>query len=194
LPYGGGIGINRLRDVAPHRTTVQPPLKKRAPAAITRAEEDGPDEPAATMILVADPRAASAALISRHLEGAGYRCITAANGNEALAMIDEQRPTACVLEVMLGAGPTGYEIVRQMRALPDTELTPVVLMSARAGKLDRDFAFTVGANDYFKKPFRCGELITRLEALAPLGAAPRRLAVRRRRGCRPQTRIALAAR
>jgi len=143
-------------------------------------------------ILVADPAAHTAALIARHLDGAGYHAVTAAGSAEALAAIDERRPAACVLEVMLGGGLSGYQLVRQLRALPETASTPIVLMSARAGKLDRDFAFTVGANDYFKKPFRVGELIARLEAL--VAPAPRRIVARRTRGCRPRTGALLAAR
>src|SRR5947209_14417211 len=143
-------------------------------------------------IVVADPAAQSAAVIARQLNVAGYRAITASNGLQAVELIDERLPAACVLEVMLGDGPTGYELVRQMRAQLQTASIPVVLMSARAGKLDRDFAFTVGANDYFKKPFRCGELIARLETL--VAPAPRRIVARRTRGCRPRTGALLAAR
>ena len=142
-------------------------------------------------VLVADPAAHTAALIARHLERAGYRVVTAASGPQALAAIDAHRPDACVLEVMLGGGLNGYELVRQLRTV---DSVPVVLMSARAGKLDRDFAFTVGANDYFRKPFRCSELIDRLGQLAP---APRPYVVARparSRGCRPRPAIALAGR
>jgi DNA-binding response OmpR family regulator len=41
------------------------------------------------------------------------------------------------------------------------------MISARAGKLDRDFAFTVGCDDYVKKPFHSSELVARLALLAP---------------------------
>jgi DNA-binding response OmpR family regulator len=41
------------------------------------------------------------------------------------------------------------------------------MISARAGKLDRDFAFTVGCDDYVKKPFPSSELVARLALLAP---------------------------
>jgi DNA-binding response OmpR family regulator len=143
-------------------------------------------------ILVADPAAHTAALIARHLDAAGYRPVSVASGADALAAIDERHPSACVLEVMLGDRLTGYELVRQLRALPETASTPILLMSARAGKLDRDFAFTVGANDYFKKPFRVGELIARLETLVT--PAPRRIVARRTRACAPRRGALLAAR
>jgi DNA-binding response OmpR family regulator len=46
------------------------------------------------------------------------------------------------------------------------------MISARAGKLDRDFAFTVGADDYVKKPFRSADLVARLALLVPTDGAP----------------------
>jgi DNA-binding response OmpR family regulator len=46
------------------------------------------------------------------------------------------------------------------------------MISARAGKLDRDFAFTVGADDYVKKPFRTADLVARLGLLVPAGPSP----------------------
>jgi DNA-binding response OmpR family regulator len=145
----------------------------------------------APTILVADRAADTVALLARQLERGGYRCVTAASGVATLAAVDARRPDACVLEVMLGPGPSGYEVVRQLRAAGED--IPLLLMSARAGKLDRDFAFTVGANDYFRKPFRCGELITRLETLVPV-RAPVAAPPLRRRGCQPRPAFALAAR
>lgn len=133
------------------------------------------------LVLVADPASASAALIASQLEWAGYETITASCGAEAVELIDRLGPAGCVLEVMLGDGPTGYEIVRRMRAKPETALTPTVLMSARAGKLDRDFAFTVGANDYFKKPFQCGDLVARVATLVPASAPVVDISARRAR-------------
>jgi DNA-binding response OmpR family regulator len=46
------------------------------------------------------------------------------------------------------------------------------MISARAGKLDRDFAFTVGADDYVRKPFLSSDLVGRLAMLLPSPAAP----------------------
>jgi DNA-binding response OmpR family regulator len=77
-----------------------------------------------------------------------------------------------VLEVKMDV-LTGYEVVRQLREDARNRLTPVVMISARAGKLDRDFAFTVGADDYVKKPFRSADLVARLALLVPSPNAPK---------------------
>jgi CheY-like chemotaxis protein len=124
-------------------------------------------------VIVADPDPEASALLSRQLEWAGYEVTTAGNGRDALDLICRLKPAAAVLEVKMDV-LTGYEVVRRMRDDDRSRLVPVVMISARAGKLDRDFAFTVGADDYVKKPFRSAELIARLALLAPSPLAPKK--------------------
>ena len=123
-------------------------------------------------VIVADPDPEASALLARQLEWAGYEVTTAANGRDALDLIARLRPAAAVLEVKMDI-LTGYEVVRQMREDDRSRLVPVVMISARAGKLDRDFAFTVGADDYVKTPFRSADLVARLALLAPSPDAPK---------------------
>jgi CheY-like chemotaxis protein len=119
-------------------------------------------------VLVADPDPETSALIARQLEWSGYEVSTASNGRDALDLITRLRPAAAVLEVKMEL-LTGYEVVRQIRENDRTRLVPVVMISARAGKLDRDFAFTVGADEYVKKPFRTADLVAKLAMLVPGG-------------------------
>jgi DNA-binding response OmpR family regulator len=123
-------------------------------------------------VVVADPDPETSALLARQLEWAGYDVSTAFNGRDALDLIGRMRPAAVVLEVKMEI-LTGYEVVRQLREDKRHRLTPVVMISARAGKLDRDFAFTVGADDYVKKPFRSADLVARLALLVPVPDAPK---------------------
>ena len=115
-------------------------------------------------VLVADPDPETSALLARALEWSGYEVTTAANGQEALELITRLRPVAAVLEVTMEI-INGYEVVRKLREA--SQKLPVLMISARAGKLDRDFAFTVGADDYVKKPFHSSELVARLALLMP---------------------------
>jgi DNA-binding response OmpR family regulator len=125
------------------------------------------------LVLVADPDVEYAALIARQLEWAGYGVITTGTDAEALALIEEKRPDALIVEAKL---PThsGYELVRELRDQPQHRLMPIIMIGHRAGKLDRDFAFTVGADEYVKKPFPCATIVARLALLAPAqpAAAP----------------------
>jgi CheY-like chemotaxis protein len=130
-----------------------------------------PTELTRPLILIADPDVECAALIARQLEWAGYGVLTTGDAVEAVEIIEETRPEALVIEAKL-PGVSGYELVRELREQPEHRLMPVVMISARAGKLDRDFAFTVGADEYIRKPFRCADVVSRLAHLAPAGPAP----------------------
>ena len=122
-------------------------------------------------VLVADPDPETAGLLARQLEWAGYDVTTAGNGSDALELTTRLRPDALVTEVKMD-GLTGYQVVRQLREDSRNRLMPILMISARAGKLDRDFAFTVGADDYIRKPFRASEMVARLAMLVPSPAAP----------------------
>jgi two-component system OmpR family response regulator len=115
-------------------------------------------------VLVADPDPETSALLARALEWAGYEVSTAANGREALELIGRLNPAATVLEAKMELA-NGYEVTRQVRETGHRR--PIIMISARAGKLDRDFAFTVGCDDYVKKPFHSSELVARLALLVP---------------------------
>lgn len=127
-----------------------------------------PTELVRPLILIADPDVEYVALMRRQLEWAGYGVLTTGDGVEALELIEDKRPDALVIEAKL-ADVTGYELVRELRDQPQNRLMPVVMVSARAGKLDRDFAFTVGVDEYIRKPFRCADIVARLAHLAPAG-------------------------
>ncbi|MEA2439126.1 MAG: two-component system, OmpR family, phosphate regulon response regulator PhoB [Thermoleophilaceae bacterium] len=154
-------------------------------------------------VLVADPDPETSALIARQLEWSGYEVSTASNGQDALDLIARLRPAAAVLEVKMDL-LNGYEVVRRMREDDRTRLVPVVMISARAGKLDRDFAFTVGADEYVKKPFRTADLVAKLAMLVPGSdvklppkpqpAAARPISTRPRRSVRRATPVPALAR
>jgi CheY-like chemotaxis protein len=122
-------------------------------------------------VLVAEPDPETAALLTRQLEWAGYAVTTVGNGRDAIELITRLHPAAAVLEVTMDM-MTGYEVVRRLRQDPRNRLMAALLISARAGKLDRDFAFTVGADEYVKKPFLPSELVGRLARLVPSPDAP----------------------
>src|SRR3954464_11020053 len=90
-------------------------------------------------VLVADPDPETSALLARALDWSGYEVTTAANGREALELTTRLRPAAAVLEVTMEI-LNGYHVVRELREAGHRQ--PIVMISARAGKLDRDFAFT----------------------------------------------------
>jgi DNA-binding response OmpR family regulator len=121
------------------------------------------------LVVVADPNVEYTALMGRQLEWAGYEVVTTGEADSVLELVEERRPDALVIEAAMGPGVSGYELVRQVREKPHNRLMPIVMISARAGKLDADFALTVGADDYVKKPFKYSDIVARLALLAPTG-------------------------
>jgi two-component system KDP operon response regulator KdpE len=66
------------------------------------------------------------------------------------------------LDVLLGAGPTGYEVCRGLREFSDVA---VVMLTAKATEADILAGFEAGADDYLTKPFSAKELIARVQAV-----------------------------
>ena len=116
------------------------------------------------LVLVADDDAEICALVRAQLERAGMDVLTASNGDEALALAREQRPSAAVLDVMM-PGLYGYQVAARLREGEDTTGIRIVLLTARAGGLDESYGYEVGADDYVRKPFKGDELRARVRAV-----------------------------
>ncbi|MDQ2670000.1 MAG: response regulator transcription factor [Gemmatimonadota bacterium] len=122
-------------------------------------------------ILVVDDEADITALVAYHLAKSGYRVSTAANGLDALKAAREERPSVVVLDLML-PGMSGYEVLQELRRGEDTAQVGVILLTARREEADRLRGLSLGADDYFVKPFSPAELALRVTALLRRLAAP----------------------
>jgi DNA-binding response OmpR family regulator len=120
------------------------------------------------LVLVADDDAEICALVRRQLERAGMEVVTAGNGEQALALARERRPSAAVLDVMM-PGLNGYQVAARLREAEDTSRIGIVLLTARAGGLDESYGYEVGADDYVRKPFKGDELRARVRAVLQRG-------------------------
>jgi DNA-binding response OmpR family regulator len=90
------------------------------------------------------------------------------NGRTGLATALAERPDLVVLDWNM-PGLTGLEVCRALRADPRTMALPVLLLTSRTQELDIDQAFAAGADDYMVKPFRGGELVSRVATLLARG-------------------------
>lgn len=88
----------------------------------------------------------------------GYEVLTATNGEEALDLVGRDSPDAVVCDVMM-PGIDGLEVVRRLRAQPDTVALPLVVVSAKAQQADIRAGLELGADAYVTKPFDPAELI-----------------------------------
>jgi DNA-binding response OmpR family regulator len=112
-------------------------------------------------ILVVEDELALRETLEYNLARLGYQVFTAADGFEALALVDAQRPDLVLLDLML-PGLDGFEICRRLRR---EHSMPVLMLTARADEIDKVVGLEVGADDYLTKPFSMRELLARVKAL-----------------------------
>lgn len=113
-------------------------------------------------ILVAEDDTSTRKLMCAVLTRAGFEAIPAANGLEALHVLDERRVDMLITDVMM-PGLNGVELVRQLReARYDL---PILMVTAKGEPVDRREGFIVGTDDYMVKPVDAQEMILRVKAL-----------------------------
>jgi two-component system OmpR family response regulator len=113
-------------------------------------------------ILVVDDEASISDLISTSLRFVGFDVRTAATGSQALAVAEEFKPHAIILDVML-PDQDGFEVCRQIRN--EGVNLGVLFLTAKDGMEDKVAGLTIGGDDYMTKPFSLEELVARLRAL-----------------------------
>ena len=100
-------------------------------------------------------------LVRLYLAKEGYEVRCAYAGRQALNLIDEVKPAAVILDVMLPE-IDGIEVLKQIR---QTSKMPVIMLTAKGETIDKVLGLELGADDYVVKPFEPKELIARLRAV-----------------------------
>jgi DNA-binding response OmpR family regulator len=103
-------------------------------------------------ILVIDDSPTLCLFMTRALEKAGYRVITASNGNEGLQKIFQERPHCIVIDVVL-PGMSGFSLCRQIRSYDPQRRIPIIMISTKNTPLDHSWGLRQGADRYLPKPF-----------------------------------------
>src|SRR5438105_13145345 len=112
-------------------------------------------------VLVADDDPLIQRLVRTHLDRAGFRVLSAGDGEEALDVAATEQPDLIVLDLMLPK-LDGFEVCRRIR---EFSLVPVVMLTARGEQVDKLRGFEAGADDYLTKPFAPPELLARVRAV-----------------------------
>ena len=115
-------------------------------------------------ILIVEDEAPLAELVRYNLESEGFRALTASDGEEALIVVDEEKPDLVILDWMLPK-LSGIELCKQLRRRPETRELPIIMLTARSEETDRVRGLDSGADDYVTKPFSPKELIARVNAM-----------------------------
>jgi two-component system phosphate regulon response regulator PhoB len=118
-------------------------------------------EPIRILIVEDDPgsRWALGALFKR----LGYHCVTAADGNEGLTLVDAFRPQIILTDMMM-PGMDGLEFIRRLKADDRTRSIPVLMLTADATGLGESAARAAGCDGLLSKPIVMAELVSRIQS------------------------------
>ena len=115
-------------------------------------------------ILIIEDEEPLTLLLRYNLEAEGYSVEAAVRGDEADLKLKENTPDLAVIDWML-PGLSGIELIRRLRARPETQQLPIIMLTARGEETERVRGLATGADDYIVKPFSVPELLARIRAL-----------------------------
>ncbi len=102
------------------------------------------------------------------LERAGFKVEVQSDGRQVVSSAKADAPDVLILDVML-PGLDGYEILRQLRADERSESLPVLMLTAKGQREDRETALEHGADLFMTKPFANSEIVAAVKELASKG-------------------------
>ena len=114
-------------------------------------------------ILIVEDEESLTLLLRYNLEKEGFLVEAVARGDEAEIRLKERTPDLVLLDWML-PGVSGLELCRRLRARPETQNLPIIMLTARGEEFDRVRGLATGADDYVVKPFSVPELMARVRA------------------------------
>ncbi|MDA8586747.1 response regulator [Rhodobacteraceae bacterium] len=96
----------------------------------------------------------------------GWRVDTHSDGETAVEVVCKRAPDLVILDVML-PNRSGYDILNDLRHRAETKALPVLMLTARGQKKDRELAEKLGVNRFMTKPFSNGEILATVRELVP---------------------------
>jgi DNA-binding response OmpR family regulator len=98
------------------------------------------------------------------LESEGFKVLVGTDGEQALRMVMGDQPDLVILDVMM-PGSDGISVCRELKQNPSTKHIPVLLLTAKSGKSDREAGLAAGADDYITKPFSPQRLVEKVHGV-----------------------------
>ncbi|NUQ85209.1 MAG: response regulator [Anaerolineales bacterium] len=109
-------------------------------------------------------------LLNETLKFKGYRVVTATNGEEAMEIIQKERPALIITDILMPK-MDGFSLVHRLRLDPATRNIPVVFLSATyVAPEDKEFALTIGVTRFVEKPVDMETFFPMIDSLLAEGA------------------------
>ena len=115
-------------------------------------------------ILVVEDEPDIRKLVQYNLAQERFRVLEAEDGEQALKIVQRERPNLVILDLML-PGLSGMEFCKILRGRAETARLPILMLTAKAGEADRVLGLEMGADDYLAKPFSPREMVARVRAI-----------------------------
>ena len=117
-------------------------------------------------ILIVDDLSTERLLMRSILEPRGFQILEASDGEQALALCEQERPNLVMLDIVLPK-MDGFQICRRIKRTPELSGTPVILVSSKTQESDRFWGMKQGASDYLNKPLQIDQVIGAVDKHLP---------------------------
>lgn len=109
------------------------------------------------LILAVDDDADSLFILTEVIKSNNFSCVTATDGSSAISLAQRYQPALILLDILL-PDFNGTEVVRHLRKNPQTQLTPIIAVTALAKEEDYRRIMAAGCDDYITKPYMLDDL------------------------------------
>lgn len=146
-------------------------IRALAPALPAQAMENPltvnePQKKRRLLVLVVDDSVTVRKVTSRLLERHGMSVLTAKDGIDAIAVLEEHTPDLMLLDIEMPR-MDGFEVAIQVRNDPRLKRLPIIMITSRTGQKHRDRAMAIGVNDYLGKPYQESVLLESIAYWSP---------------------------
>jgi chemosensory pili system protein ChpA (sensor histidine kinase/response regulator) len=155
------LGDGRIVIILDINALVRAEWRARAQAAVVVPRERGDRR---TFAMVVDDSITVRRVTQRLLERNGMRVLTARDGMDAVALLQDNIPDVILLDIEMPR-MDGYEVAAHVRSDPRLKDVPIIMVTSRVGEKHRARAIELGVDDYLGKPYQEAQL---LDAIAPL--------------------------
>ncbi|MEB3294921.1 MAG: response regulator [Synechococcales bacterium] len=131
--------------------------------------------PHSPKVLLVDDNPTNLKVLNESLRGEGWTTLVAIDGESAIEQTEYAKPDLILLDVMM-PGIDGFETCRRLKANTETQLIPIIFMTALSDTVDKVRGLSLGAVDYITKPFQQEEVIARAKLHLQLYQLTRALA------------------
>ena len=116
-------------------------------------------------VLIVDDQVTVRRLVEMTLQAHGINVLQAESGEKGIAVACRENPDLIIMDIMMPGGMDGFETVKVLREKQDIRDCPIIMLTAKDQKPERERAFEAGVDDYLPKPFKLKDLVQKVENL-----------------------------